>query len=438
MTGVPQRDGLATTPQRAHHDGDARSDQLHRIASVTDAELASLGVTELLDALLDRVRALLGADTAVVLLLDPARSHVVATAACGLDEEVRQGVRIPLGEGFAGRIAASREPVYLREVTGQNVVNPILLASGVRTLLGVPLIAGGDVLGVLHVGTLTPREFTPDDVALLQMVADRIALATRARLSRTDRTAAATLQRSLLPAALPTAPGVGFAARYVAGEGEIGGDWYDVFPHPDGRIWIVIGDVGGRGLEAAATMGRLRTLLRAFTLDLDDPARILEKVDRFIRQFEKGLFATAVCALLDPTRGELTVASGGHLLPVAAHAGTPAAELPVPLGPPLGLSGAAPRSSAAFQLRSDTTLCFYTDGLVERRGAPIDDGLDRLRRAMTVGNPDTVCATIMTELIGRYRSTDDVACLVCTYRPPDPRPTGDAAHPAPSGRSAER
>lgn len=172
----------ATTPV-------TNEDRLRRIAQITDTTLAHLDVPDLLDELLDRVRALLDADTAAVLLLDPSSTYLVATAARGVEEEVRQGVRIPVGRGFAGRIAAERRPVIIDEVDHSNVLNPILREKDVRSLLGVPLVAEGGVMGVLHVGTLTPRRFTMDDADLLQTAADRIALVTRTRLSDLDRAA---------------------------------------------------------------------------------------------------------------------------------------------------------------------------------------------------------------------------------------------------------
>jgi sigma-B regulation protein RsbU (phosphoserine phosphatase) len=155
--------------------------QLRRIESVTDAALAHLNVEDLLVELLDRVRELLEVDTAAVLLLDSSGQQLVATVARGIEAEVRQGIRIPLGKGFAGRIAAEKQPVIIEQVDHTNVLNPVLLEHGICSLLGVPLLSSGTVLGVLHVGTLVPRGFTDDDVSLLQIVADRVAFATQSR-----------------------------------------------------------------------------------------------------------------------------------------------------------------------------------------------------------------------------------------------------------------
>ena len=163
-------------------------ERLWRIQLVTDAALTHLDLNDLLAELLVRIRDVLGADTAAVLLRDELRNELVARAAVGLEEEVERGVRIPIGGGFAGRIAAERRPIVLDDVDHADVLNPILREKGVKSLAGVPLVFGNEVLGVLHVGTLTPREFTKDDVELLEVVADRVAVAIEhARLFEAER-----------------------------------------------------------------------------------------------------------------------------------------------------------------------------------------------------------------------------------------------------------
>jgi len=165
-------------------------ERLRRIEWVTDATLAHLNVEDLLAALLERVQSLLEVDTVAVLLLDASAEQLVATAARGIEAEVRQGVRIPLGRGFAGRVAAEKKPVILPQVDHTTVLNPILWEHGIRSLLGVPLLATGSVIGVLHVGTLGARQFTAGDVWLLEVVADRVASAIQARQVQAQQTAA--------------------------------------------------------------------------------------------------------------------------------------------------------------------------------------------------------------------------------------------------------
>jgi len=153
------------------------TDRLRKLQALTDAALAHLELDVLLSTLLVRTREVLAVDTCAVLLLDEATSELVARAAVGIEEEVEQGVRIPVGGGFAGRVAASKQPVILDDVDHADVLNPILRQKGIKSMLGVPLLVGSRVLGVLHVGTLVPRIFDQDDVELLQLVSDRAAIA---------------------------------------------------------------------------------------------------------------------------------------------------------------------------------------------------------------------------------------------------------------------
>ena len=152
-------------------------DRLQQLQAITDTMLAHLELEELLQELLLRTRDILGVDTCAVLLLDEERNELVARAAVGIEEEVEQGVRIPVGRGFAGRVAAERRPVILPDVDQADVLNPILHEKGIKSMLGVPLVARDRVIGVLHVGTLHPYAFTADDVDLLQLVSERAALA---------------------------------------------------------------------------------------------------------------------------------------------------------------------------------------------------------------------------------------------------------------------
>ena len=174
------------------------TDRLQRLQAVTDAALAHLSLDALLKELLLRIRDALDADTAAFLLLDETTDELVARAAKGIEEEVERGVRIPVGKGFAGRIAASRQPVILDDVDHADVLNPILREKGIKSMLGVPLITHGDVLGVLHVGTLVPRKFTPEDVDLLEIVAARAAVAIDRSLAHEEVVRMTELQRDFV------------------------------------------------------------------------------------------------------------------------------------------------------------------------------------------------------------------------------------------------
>ena len=184
MTFIP---GLRSGTQTAS------AERLRDIEAVTDAALSRLDERALLETLLERVKKTLQADTAAVLLLDQSARQLVAAAASGIREEVIQGTRVALGTGFAGRIAATGEPVILNDVNDTTVSNPLLVERGIRSLLGVPLFAGGRVIGVLHVGSLTKRQFSTEDTDLLQLAADRAALALHSLLAQDDALAAVAL-----------------------------------------------------------------------------------------------------------------------------------------------------------------------------------------------------------------------------------------------------
>lgn len=392
--------------------GGGSDERLRRIEALTDTSLSQLDPVELLDELLDRIRKVLGCDTATILLLDRHARQLVATATKGLEREVREGFRLSVGRGFAGRVAAERQPVALSEVGPSTVANPILIEEGIRSLLGVPMFAAGEVIGVLHVGCRTPRGFSPDDIRLLQVAADRASTAIQAHTSSLDRTAALALQRSLLPTRPPTAPGIDIAARYVPGhDAGVGGDWYDVFALPSGWLGLVIGDVSGHGLQSAVVMGRLRSALRAYTLVSDNPAQALTLLDRKIHHFEAGNLATVLYATISPDRSAMRISIAGHLRPVLAVPGLAATVPELPVDPPLGLGPRQPqRQYTELPLPTGSVVVCYTDGLVERRGELIDVGIERLRAAVLPEPPEQVCGTVMAAL-GAERPDDDIALL---------------------------
>jgi serine phosphatase RsbU (regulator of sigma subunit) len=347
-----------------------------------------------------------------VLLLDFSSGQLIATAAAGLEEEVRQGVRIPVGRGFAGKIAAEHRPVVLDRVDHTTVLNPILWDKGIQSLAGVPLVAGGRVVGVLHVGSLTPRRFTSGDVELLQLAADRAAAAVQSITAQADRAAVAALQRSLVPSALPGVAGAEMAARYVPGSGAVGGDWYDVFTLPSGELCVTVGDVAGSGLPAAVIMGRMRSSLRSYALETTDPAEVLRRLDRKMQHFEPDALATVLYAVIEPGLDRMHMAVAGHFPPVIARPGQPAELADAPAGALIGMIPGAQRPVTTVPVPPGTLLCFFTDGLVERRGEVIDEGLGRLCRAVTAEPPEAVCATVMGTLVGSEPARDDIALLI--------------------------
>jgi sigma-B regulation protein RsbU (phosphoserine phosphatase) len=387
-------------------------DHLRDLRRVTDATLGRLDVEELLAELLRRIRDILDADTAAVLMIDRSSQQLVARAACGLEEEVHQGVHIPVGAGFAGRIAELKRAVMLDRVDSTTVANPILWEKGVRTMVGVPLLAGERVIGVLHVGRIEERPFGEQDAELLQVVAERVVGAVETRQAAVEHAAAGLLERSLLPAALPVCDGLRFATRYITPDDRsVGGDWYDIFTVPSGDLWLVVGDVAGHGLGAAVVMGRIRSALRAYSLIADTPEEALAMTDRKVEHFEIDMFATVVCAVSSPPFDRFRIATAGHPPPVIAGPGQAARLVDVSVDLPLGVARGQVRTAVEASLPAGGVLLLYTDGLVERRGENLDLGLTRLRGSVSAGDPETVCRDVLRDLVGSSSPTDDIAIV---------------------------
>jgi sigma-B regulation protein RsbU (phosphoserine phosphatase) len=411
--------------------GHPRGQQLRDFRLVSDASSA-LDLDELLALLLDRVLDLLRSDTAAVLLHDAAANQLVARAARGLEEEVRQGVRIPVGTGFAGRIAAERRPLVLNTVDSTTVANPILWEKGIRSMLGVPLMAGGTLIGVLHVGSYTSQAFDDDDVMLLEVAADKLAAAAQSGIAAAERRAAGVLQRGLLPTRPLAHPQIEFASRYVPAErGDVGGDWYDAFELPTGEVWVMAGDVVGHGLQAAIIMGRLRSALRAYALLRMSPEDVLRAANRKLQLFEPGAMATVICGVLAPPFDEFRLCSAGHPPPVLVHPGDEARLLSCPPSPPLGVLAELEPTTVSSSLRDGSTLVLYTDGLVERRNEMITDGLEKLRATVHDEAPERLCAQVMDAMIGSYVPADDVAVLAFRVRPGLKGSTAETAETVP-------
>ena len=403
---------------------DGSADKLRDIQSAADAALFGLDPRVLLDVLVDRAKSALRADTAALLLLDGSSGQLVAMAASGLEEEVRQGVRIPVGRGFAGGIAAQGRLVIVNDVDQASVINPILLAKGIRSLIGAPLVAGGAVIGVLHVGTLSPRKFTSRDADLLQLAADRAAVAVQFAAAQLDRAAAEALQRSLVPSAFPLVDGLEMAGRYVPGSGNIGGDWYDVFTLPSGEVGAVIGDATGSGLAAAVIMGRLRSALRAYALETTDPADVLSRLDAKMRHFEPDAMATVLYAVFDTDLEQVHISCAGHLPPIIVRAGQSAETAEVAADLLIGVSTQKRRRTMTLSFPPGAVLCLYTDGLIERRDRPLDEGIARLREATTAREPEAACAAAMAAMADGAPRSDDVALLILRRKPGTPGGSG--------------
>jgi len=293
-------------------------------------------------------------------------------------------------------------------------VNPLFREKRVRSLLGVPLIVEGSVTGVLHVGTLTPRTWGESDVELLQLVADRAALAIEnSRLAAQGRIAQA-LQRNLLPRMPPRLPGLSMAAWYqpAAKESAVGGDWYDVIELGYRRLGLAIGDVAGHGLAAATHMGQLRSAMRAYALDIDSPAEMLGRLSRFSDQ-ERLRMATMIYATINLDTWAVAFARAGHPYPLVLNSDGGARFLTDAGGPPLGSGATEDYEEEQVRLDAGETLLLYTDGLIERRGKSLSEGESALVEAATeaADDPDLMCRSIIDRLTEGIDTPDDIAVL---------------------------
>jgi serine phosphatase RsbU (regulator of sigma subunit)/anti-sigma regulatory factor (Ser/Thr protein kinase) len=248
----------------------------------------------------------------------------------------------------------------------------------------VPLRVVGRTIGVLTVTSERQHRYTEADVELVEDLARRMATAVDNALRyRQERETALTLQRSLLPPALPELPGLTVAHRYLPGTAgaEVGGDWYDLVPLTFGRVGVVIGDVMGRGIAAAAVMGQLRAAVRACALVEDSPSAVLGLVDAAMSSLGQTSLTTCLYGVLDPATRTLRLASAGHLPPLVVHRDGGGEYVELDPGPPLGV-GTAPPPETEVVLPEGSLLLLYTDGLVEGRAQPVEDGMLALRNAV--------------------------------------------------------
>jgi serine phosphatase RsbU (regulator of sigma subunit)/anti-sigma regulatory factor (Ser/Thr protein kinase) len=386
------------------------------LLSITDSALGYMSLEDMLSELLERIRSSLEVDTAAVLLLDEDRGVLLARAARGLEEEVRQGVQVPLARGFAGRVAAEARPIVIEDLDHAEVVNPILRQKGIRSMLGVPVQVEGRVIGVMHIGTLVQRHFDEDDVTLLQLAADRAALAIdNARISE-QRAVTEIMQRALLPDALPEIPGMQFSAKYLpAGTGiKVGGDWYDVFQLANGRVAFVIGDVVGRGVLAASVMSEIRTALRAYMMQGHKLTEVISLLNELLVSMGRSRGATLSLLALDPEAEELEVVTAGHLPPLMIEPNGEGHLLEQTHGLPVGVRIGNQYQACRFPFPTGSRLLLYTDGLIERRGESIDRGFERLTVAAeaAAGRSDSSFADrVYRALVGETPLEDDIALL---------------------------
>jgi PAS domain S-box-containing protein len=425
----------------------AERDRVVRMQATSAALARAASLDEVTDAVLAEGMRALGARAALVMLVDEAHRALDLVGLYGYRrwmfndlERISLDSSSPLAS--AVRLRRRHEFLDLRSWIDHRPGLAVVVRDIGSAGVCVPMIVLDQAVGVLGVAFADADDLTPDTLDDLENLARLAGQAyDRVRLSELDREISHVLQHSLLQRDLPVTADGEVAVRYVSGvaEMEVGGDWYDVIDLADGRLGMAVGDVVGRGVRAATTMGQLRSALRALALVDDDPATVLAHLDRFARHTSGAAMATVVYAVYDPATATVRYACAGHPPPLVAssrsHGGARflAAGRSIPIG--AGLEGE--REAGVTSVEPGDLVVLYTDGLVERRGEPIDTGLKRLAALVDEhrdDHVDAVAACLLEELVGDH-ATDDVALLAlrCTARPGAPFLRRFPAEPASLG-----
>jgi PAS domain S-box-containing protein len=405
-----------------------------RLQQATSMLAEALDVEQVVEVITEVGRTAIGALRSAVALLDEERLRLRVVNPDGLapvgpdSADARLTLDTP---SVMTRAIATRRPVLipspeelrrqfepdLAEGAGSDAIED---TGDERSWVGLPLLAAGAPLGALRFSFNRPRRITEEERVFLEALAGQCALAVeRAEMYEREHNAAVTLQRSLLPDKLPDVPGLALDARYlpVTRNMEIGGDWYDVFRLPDRRLAVTVGDVMGKGLLAAAGMGRVRNALRALALTDPRPAAVLSGLDRLFSATELEEQVTTVSYLvIDPETGEGQAGNAGHLPTLLLTPGALPVLDQAEAGTPLGWP--SPRKQHAFRLPPGSTAVFYSDGLVENRVRGLDAGLDELV-SVAAGAPEDLqdapgrlLQYLLDHMLAGHEQDDDVTVLV--------------------------
>ena len=407
--------------RRARATAEHAEDRLRKLQAVSDAANAASGLDELVERVLPVVRDAVVADGTSFLLLSEDGRELRLKGSVGVEEQESPAVPIPLGAGASGRIAATGRALVISEMTTDDVISPAL--RGRSSYVGVPVRLGGRVVGVLHASSTTAGAFQEDDADFLQSIADSLA----ATIDRTqlfdqrDRMATA-LERALLPMSLPHVPGFEIATMYRPSRlgDEVGGDFYDVFG--DGNVWyLAIGDVCGKGPEAAAIMGMTRIALRSLAREDDTRPlpEVLDLLNGFLLESELmgDRFCTVCVVRLTSTGTGTTVTTclGGHPPPLVVRAGGPLESVGRP-GSLLGLFEDISLHEARTELHRGDAIVLFTDGVTELSVERPDEGESMLRSALVAGAAEEAAGIVKTVertlLDPRGDLRDDAAMVV--------------------------
>lgn len=403
---------------RARAEAEAVARAVHTLQILSDAAITHLDLDELASELVERSASLFGADTAALLLRDEKVPGLHVRARVGEYALPVANERVRVGEEVLGGLAASMSAGILRAGTLAEADRVQAgLGDDLGSVMAVPLISAGELMGLLLLGAFEEDRFAQRDLELLTLAAERMALAVdHAQRYADGRLLVETLQRSLLPERLPLHPRIQVAARYMpAGVApQVGGDWYDAVELDHNRTAVMIGDVVGHGIRAAITMSELRNALRAFAVEGHSPEQALSQLDRVVHATRgPGMIATLLFVVIDAAEGTVTLARAGHPPPALRAVDGSVRFLETKRTLPLGVDPDDVPTQEVFPMKAGETLLLFTDGLVERRGEPITDSFDRLLDALA-GAPaevDALCEHVLRKTATEQGRDDDVAVL---------------------------
>ena len=410
-----------------------------RLQQATSMLAEALTVSQVVQVITEVGRSAIGADYSAVALLDDdkLRLSIVAPSQPGAESEISPVSRdddIKVGDQTVMSVAVresrpflAEHPDSLRLQLGHGERDLFAQHTEERAWVGLPLLAAGAPIGALRFSFTRPREITEEERVFLEALAGQCALAVeRALLFEREHRTAEELQRSLLPSDLPQLPNMVLAARYnpATRHVQVGGDWYDVFRLPDDRLAVAVGDVMGKGVLAAAGMGRVRNALRALALNDARPAAVLAGLDRLFSATEDvEQFTTVAYVVIDPETGHGEFSNAGHPPPLLISPDAPARVSTREPGTPLGWP--SQRQQTSFSIETGNTVVFYSDGLVENRRRGVDAGLNELVAVAAdappevVGDPERLVDFLVDRMLAGYEQVDDVTVLAL-HVPPEP------------------
>ncbi len=404
---------LETVVERAHHLQDIT-------ARLADART----VVDVAKTILVSTRRALATSHAGISLVDDAGRFLEFQDTDTLPDATRaEWGRVPLSVNAPITVASRTGRTFFHGSSAELLaefpeLSDTIALVGQGAFANVPLLSSGRPFGVLAVSWPAAREFSEADRDFLVTVAAQCAQAIeRVRAFEREHTTAQVLQRAILPELRTSFDHVRCTGRYLPAESgiQVGGDWYDVFNLPDGSLAIVIGDVAGHGLPAATTMTQLRNMLRAYAFDVASPASVLARMDAILAETGSEQYATCFYARFDPRTRELSFANAGHLPPILLEPGKAAALLPTRPSPLLGARG-EPREER-MRLDPGTRMLLFTDGLIERRSRPIDDGIAAVLMSLHAGAPHDLdmLSDYVIAHAGDEEREDDVCLLAIDF-----------------------